>query len=182
MSFLGSFTIGSAIDLHVIFRAFKEVEKVRNDVSLLIIGGGGPLEGKYRALIQELGLKNIIITGRVPQSEVPRLLSAVDIGLIYMEDNIFNKCRMSLKLLEYLSMEINVAGHIAGEAKGIFDRYCFLVEPSIDSFSKTILEVLENKAGKETASRFIKEYYDWGVIKPYLARVFWEVIHENSVC
>jgi glycosyltransferase involved in cell wall biosynthesis len=181
LGFIGSFTIGSAIDLHVILKAFKQVEERRQDVHFLMIGGGGPLEKKYRDLIKEIGLKNFLITGRIPQPEVPRVLSALDVGLIYMEDNLANRCRMSLKLMEYLAMEKDVVGHIVGESKEVFGKYCFLSEPSIGSFADMIINVL-GTTKKEKARDFIKAHYDWNVVKNSLHHLLKEIQYEDRVC
>jgi glycosyltransferase involved in cell wall biosynthesis len=182
LGFIGSFTIGSAIDLHVILKAFKQVEERRRDVHFLMIGGGGPLEKKYRDLIKEIGLKNFSISGRIPQSEVPRLLSALDVGLIYMEDNLANRCRMSLKLMEYLAMEKDVVGHIVGESRDVFEKYCFLSEPSVGSFAEAMVETITTTKKKERARDYIKEHHDWKVVKNSLHHLLKEIHYEDRVC
>jgi glycosyltransferase involved in cell wall biosynthesis len=167
-AFLGSFTRGSAGDLHVILRALQPVMKSRPDLWLLMIGGGGPLESSYRELIRELDLRNVLITGPVAQAEVPRYLAASDIGLVYMGDDRANLMRMSLKLLEYLAMEIRVVGRLAGGSYDIFGKYCFLCEPSIASLSETLSVVVDDGPTRESAREFIRLNYDWQVIGPRL--------------
>ena len=108
-------------------------------------GGEGPLEGEYLGLINTLGLKNVTITGRMLQHQVPRYLAASDIGLIYMEENRANKMRMSLKLLEYLSMDLTVVGHPAGESLDVFGRYCALSSPSAHALAEKVIEVSESQ-------------------------------------
>ena len=164
LCFLGSFTVGSSRDLHVILEAMAHVEARREDTCLLIIGGGGPLEGQYRGLIRDLGLKHIRITGRMTQCEVPRYLAACDMGLIFMEENRANTMRMSLKLIEYLSMELPVVGHVTGESKDVFGRYCFRCDPSPRSLAQRIVEVLEGEKPKESARDLIVKHYDWEAI------------------
>jgi len=164
LCFLGSFTVGSSGDLHVILEAMKEVEARRGDTCLLIIGGGGPLEGAYRDLIRDLGLKHVRITGRMPQGEVPRHLAACDMGLVFMEENRANTMRMSLKLIEYLSMELPVVGHTTGESDDVFGRYCVLCDPSPRALAERVVEVLEGGNPRESARDFIVRHYDWEAI------------------
>jgi len=164
LCFLGSFTIGSSQDLHVILEAMREVERKQKDTCLMIVGGGGPLEADYLRLIKSFGLKNVHVTGMVPQEQVPQYLAACDMGLIFMEENRANKMRMSLKLIEYLSMELPVVGHIAGESRDVFGRHCFLCAPSAHSLAEKIIEVLESRSQKKSARDLIVRHYDWRAI------------------
>ena len=164
-AFLGSFTYGSAMDLHTILRAMQQIIKRQTNAILLIIGGGGPLEKEYRDLISNLGISNhVIITGRVPHSQVPRYLAASDIGLIFMSDDFANKTRVSFKLLEYFSMNLQVVGHIVGESMDTLGEYCFLCQPTPESMADLVLTVTQKDLRKGNARRFIKEHYDWNVI------------------
>ena len=164
LGFLGSFTIGSSKDLYVILEAMREIEERQNNTCFLIIGGEGPLEGEYLKLIKTLGLKNIHITGRIPHHQVPRYLAACDMGLIFMEENRVNRMRMSLKLIEYLSMDLRVVGHITGEPRDVFGQYCFLCHPSAHALAEKIIEVSENQHQGKSARDFIAHHYDWRAI------------------
>jgi glycosyltransferase involved in cell wall biosynthesis len=161
--FLGSFTAGSARDLDVILRAVQLASRRRRDLVLLIIGGGGPLEERYRRLIGELGI-DVRITGRFPQSEIPKYLAATDLGLVYMADDPGNRMRMSLKVLEYLAMELTVVGHLVGATKDTFAPYCFACGPSEGSMASRIEEVLDERAQRPSARELISRDYDWPVI------------------
>lgn len=174
--FLGSFTIGSAKDLHVILRAITYVTGQREDIFFLMIGGSGPLEEKYLQFIRELKLNRVLVTGSMPQSEVPRYLAAADIGLLYMDDDHANRMRMSLKLLEYLAMELTVVGHVVGSSRDIFGEYCFLCEPSVMSLSERILEVVQHDLKGQSARAFIQSHYDWQVVGQALASVMRTII------
>jgi len=164
LCFLGSFTIGSSRDLHVILEAMRKVEERHKEVCLLIIGGEGPLEAEYVKLIQALRLKNVRITGRIAHHRVPQYLAACDMGLIFMEENNVNKMRMSLKLIEYLSMDLPVVGHLTGESRDVFGQYCFLCPPSAQALGEKVLEVLENKHRRKSPRDLIVQHYDWKTI------------------
>lgn len=168
--FLGSFTIGSSKDLHYILKAYSQISRGIRNCFFIIIGGGGPLEGYYRNLIKELHLTDVLITGRLEQSEVPKYLSLADYGLIYMEDNNENRMRFSLKVMEYLSMKLPVIGHLVGETRDVFGKYCHLCDPGIDSFAEKIIHVTENNLRKADARKFLVGNYDWSVVGRYLEK------------
>ena len=164
LCFLGSFTIGSASDLHVIFEALRELEKKSENVYFLMIGGGGPLEHFYLNLIKKLGLKNVAVTGRLPQDQVPRYLAACDLGLIFMKENRANRMRMSLKLLEYLAMGLTPVGCVTGESRAIFNQYGVVCEPSAHSLALKIIEISDPSHTPKYMRDFIVNNYDWRAI------------------
>lgn len=176
--FLGSFTKGSAADLDIILEAFKSVSEGDTEAFLMIIGGEGPLEAHYTGLIESLGLRNqVIVTGRKHQKDIPRYLSCADYGLVCMRDNLANRCRVSLKLLEYLAMELTVIGHVVGSSRDAFASYCFLCDPSAKALSETMLEVMQSESRKESARDFIVDNYDWNRFVPLVD----EVVNECKI-
>jgi glycosyltransferase involved in cell wall biosynthesis len=170
--FLGSFTKGSAADLDIILEAFKSMAQGDRHALLMIIGGGGPLEAYYTGLMENLGVRNqVIVTGRKHQKDIPRYLSCADYGLVCMRDNFANRCRVSLKLLEYLAMELTVIGHVVGSSRDAFASYCFLCDPSAEALSETMLEVMQSQSRKESARDFIVDNYDWNRFVPLMDEV-----------
>ena len=166
--FLGSFTIGSAKDLHYILKAYAQVSRKIHNCCFIIIGGGGPLESYYRNLIKDLDLKDVLITGRLEQNDGARFLSIADYGLVYMEDNTENMMRFSFKVMEYLAMRITVIGHLVGATRDVFGKYCFLCDPDVDSFARKIIDVTEKNLKGTNAREFLVGHYDWNVVEQYL--------------
>jgi glycosyltransferase involved in cell wall biosynthesis len=165
--FLGSFTKGSAADLDIVLEAFQRVSEGDAETLLMIIGGEGPLEAYYGALMENLGVRSrVMVTGRKDQEDIPRYLSCVDYGLICMRDNLANRCRVSLKLLEYLAMELTVIGHVVGSSRDAFASYCCFCDPSAEALGETMLEVMQNQSKKESARDFIVNHYDWNRFVP----------------
>ena len=179
--FLGSFTKGSAADLDIIIKAYRSVlDKHRNTI-LMLVGGGGPLEEHYLSMISALGLDdNVMITGRKDQKIVPQYLSCADYGLVFMRDNVENRCRVSLKLLEYLSMELPVIGHVVGHSRDVFGSYCFLCKPDEDSLRAKMLDVMNGQSRKKSARGFIVQNYDWERIGPALDSVLQYCMGKHS--
>ena len=158
--YLATLTWGGCRDLDIILKAVRDLMQNKPDLFLLIVGGG-PLEGHFLQIIKELKMGNVRITGLLPQEEVPRYLSAADIALIFMRDDLGNRMRASLKLLEYLSMEKIVVGHIVGESKDMLGQYCSLSDPTAESLTAKISDACEGKAILESAREYIKNNHSW---------------------
>lgn len=80
----------------------------RDDVSVLIVGDG---EGRriLEERIPERLKGRIVLSGRVPPSEVGRLLRAMDIGIIPQALDHLGSYRLTTKLPEYLAAGLAVA-------------------------------------------------------------------------
>ena len=80
----------------------------REDVSVLIVG-----DGDGRAILEkripEHLRHRVVMTGRLPQDEIPRVLHAMDIGLIPQTLDGLGSYRLTTKLPEYLAAGLPVA-------------------------------------------------------------------------
>jgi len=144
LGFLASFTTGGVGDLDIIYDAVIEVQKIFPEINFLVIGGG-PLFKDYVKLANKKNIKNIFFTGLIKHQEVPKYISAIDIALIFMRENLNNKMKTSLKVGEYLAMNKIVVGHLVGQTKDDFSKYCILCEPNKESFVEKIIEVINEK-------------------------------------
>lgn len=162
LGYLASFTTGGVGDLDFIFLTVKEVLKRHPEVSFAVIGGG-PLFKEYFSLAKRMNIANIYFTGWLPHARVPLYLAGIDIGLIYMRENLSNKYKTSLKVAEYLAMHKPVVGHLSGETRDNFRHFCLLSEPNQDSFAQRIEEAMVMPApiDWEEVSAFLKNNYSW---------------------
>ena len=112
-----------------------------------------------------LKIRKVHFTGLVSQEKVAQYLAASDLALIYMSDDIGNRMRFSLKLLEYLSMRKIVVGHLVGPSKDYFGAYCILTDCEIKDFSEKIISVLNTTPKLREARDYIVENYDWEIVK-----------------
>lgn len=161
---------GGARDLDKIFLAVHQASQKREDLVLLIIGGG-ILEKKYRRMADDLKMTKVMFTGWIPQEKVARYLAAADCALIYMSDDPGNRMRFSLKLLEYLAMRKIVIGHLVGPSKDCLGEYCVLTSGGTDSFAEKIIEVLNTTPPVKEARSYIVENHDWEIVKKKLNEV-----------
>lgn len=162
LGYLASFTTGGVGDLDFIFFAVKEIIRRYPATSFIIIGGG-PLFEEYRSLAKRINLIQAYFTGWMPHVKIPLYLAGIDMGLIYMRENLANKYKTSLKVAEYLSMHKPVVGHLVGETKDNFRRFCILSESGQDSFIQRISEAIENppRINWKEADNFLENNYRW---------------------
>jgi len=145
LGYLGTLTEGGARDLDIIIGIFRKILNHRLDTHLLIIGGG-PLQKKFEnSLLTFAGKKEFTITGTIPHSEVPFCLSSLDIALIYMRDNPGNRMRMSLKLMEYLAMNLITIGHLTGATLNQLGKFCILGQANEGDLAPKILDNLADR-------------------------------------
>ncbi|MBB5346991.1 glycosyltransferase, exosortase A system-associated [Desulfoprunum benzoelyticum] len=77
IGFIGSFYRYEGLDLLV--RAFARIAKEEQDAVLLLVGGG-EMEGELKQLVAALGLgKRVIMPGRIPHERVPGVYSMIDV-------------------------------------------------------------------------------------------------------
>ena len=62
--------------IEIILKAFKTIEK---DDRMLVIAGSGPSVGDLKETAKQLGIKNIIFTGYLKESEISDVYSSADI-------------------------------------------------------------------------------------------------------
>jgi UDP-N-acetylglucosamine transferase subunit ALG13 len=160
LGFLASFTTGGVGDLDVVYRAVKKVQEQRPNLNFLVMGGG-PLYEEYRRLAEGMGLRNTVFTGLAGQETIPRWLSAVDVGLIFMRDNINNRMKTSLKVGEYLAMNRPVVGHLEGQTADDFGSLCTTCAADENAFVTAILGVLGTLPMVVTVRDELMKRYTW---------------------
>lgn len=104
IGFAGSFTKWHAVDLLV--RAAAELVPEFPDLHLLLVGDGAK-RAETEALVAELNMTaRAHFTGKLPHSEMPGLMAAMDIGVM-PESNPFGS---PMKVFEYMAMGCPAVG------------------------------------------------------------------------
>ena len=173
IGYLGTLTHGGARDLDLLLAASAPVLKKNGKARLLLIGGG-PLKPVIENRLARLGITGqTTITGIISSQEVARHLASLDLGLLYMRPNPGNRMRVSLKLLEYLSMGLPVVGQAVGESAELFQRFGLKAGQSVDGLSSAIYHALESPAPPNLDVRgYIVAHHDWVVTREALNKVF----------
>lgn len=173
-AFLGSFSTGSCSELPAIIGAFSQARKKRSDIVLLLIMSPGPHKGNILERIAKLSLTGAVrILGPVATNEVPLYLSLASCGLVYMEKNRGNTTRFSMKLLDYLAMEIPVIGKLQGASLEYLGKFCRLVD-SVEELSDNILHFPEGEMSHPDSKRYLQENHDFPVLERQLRQGYFQ--------
>jgi len=152
--------VASALD--PVFRAWQSVVE-KKPGALLVVIGGGPMQGHFQRLAAELGLTaQVHFTGEVPHAEVRRYFERADVALLYMSPRLVNEYRCSLKLREYFASGLKVVCNDVGELSE-FPELTYQTKSGVEDFAAMIIRVLEgfDDGRQETARRFAREQLDW---------------------
>ena len=139
---------GEITALHGVLDLVKAMEIINSkieDVALVIVGDGSwaPVVKGY---VKKNQLRNVIFTGRVPYTELPRYHSIADVLVIPHIRRIDSELQFPSKLLGYLASGKPI---VASNLKAIADVVggnAILVEPeNPQSFAEGILKLLNNE-------------------------------------
>ena len=103
IGFVGHLSAWQGLDL--LLEVLKDLRAEGIDVSLVVVGDG-PMRQAWEAQARRLGITaNVAFTGRLPQQEVPRLISGFDVGYSGpVRLNVGKMYLSPLKLYEYMAM------------------------------------------------------------------------------
>ena len=164
------------IDLEPLFIAVKQLSE-NLDISLLIVGGGIGYEENVE-LAKKYGLlKNIIFTGTVPYTQVPKYISCMDACVIPFKLDAVSQNSLPLKLFEYMACEKPV---ISTKVEGIMAavQNKILYASNAEEYKNKIIELyndeeLQRKIGLESRN-FVEKNYNWSKITSKLEKVLLE--------
>jgi glycosyltransferase involved in cell wall biosynthesis len=113
VGFCGSFYAYEGLDLLV--NAFPTILAARPSAKLLLVGGGEQ-EANLRKQVGEMGLgKNVVFTGRVPNTEIARYYSLIDVLAFPRVHMRLTELVTPLKPLEGMAMgRVVVASDVGG--------------------------------------------------------------------
>lgn len=137
--------------------------KLMKTDAVLVVAGGGPMLKQYIKKTTGSGLKDrVIFTGPVTPGEAAAKAKACDLCLVYYTDAEVNKYRASMKMREYLAMNLPVVATRTGEIAS-FGRYAYLCRPKVKAFaSETDRRIFNLDKREKKGYKFISEKYNWG--------------------
>ena len=139
----------------------KAFSLLKRDDSVLVIAGGGPMEGHYRKSSKKMGLGGkTVFLGQIKQEDIAAFMSAADVCLVYYKDAAVNRYRASMKLREYLWAGNKTAATLVGEIKD-FKKYVFGSAAAPAAFAAAMEAALKSKKTPFAARKFIKKEYNW---------------------
>ncbi|MCJ7616580.1 MAG: glycosyltransferase, partial [Desulfobacterales bacterium] len=165
------------IDLETLFLAVKQLNE-RLDIKLLMVGGGIGYEDSV-ALAKKHGLmKNVIFTGTVPYTQVPKYISCMDVCVVPFKLDAVSQNSLPLKLFEYMACKKPVIStKVEGIMAAVQNRV--LYASNVEEYKDKIIELYENeglrrKLGSE-GREIVEMDYEWSKITSRLEQVMEEV-------
>lgn len=166
VGFIGSFYAYEGLPL--LLEAMPAVRAAAPDTALLLVGGG-PEEERVRTRIAELGLDDcVVLTGRVPHSEVQRYYSLVDVFAYPRLAMRLTELVTPLKPLEAMAQrKLVLASDVGGHRELIRDGdngYLFRAGDSAD-LAASVLRVMTDQERwpevHEAGWRYVSEERNW---------------------
>jgi glycosyltransferase involved in cell wall biosynthesis len=163
----------TAAELDWIIDAAKLVLQKYRKVKFIIVGPA-------KTQIIESGLlsvPNMQYLGEVSAKEAKFIASLIDIGLLPLEDSIFNKSRFPIKFFDYLSSGTPVYYSSVGELKSIGEKLNFVYDGgnTKKDWVDGLLRLIEDKAGKGKPNFDIEQLnavYSWLAIANQLEKIY----------
>lgn len=153
--------LGVASELMEIFEVYRDIKKEFPEVILIIIGDGPRLEEfKNYSSENQLG---IIFTGYKEHKESLDIIQRADVAINYLEDNLANKYRSSIKIREYLALGKKVVANNVGDTY-LFEKYLYLSDNNKESFKSKIINALKNKKNNKDGKNYVYKNYCWSKI------------------
>ncbi|MBW1930952.1 MAG: glycosyltransferase family 4 protein [Deltaproteobacteria bacterium] len=161
-------------NVDVLIRSLKYILGVYENV-VLVISGKGPEEASLRALVKQLNLdKNIIITGYVPENELPKYFAMSDIFVLPSPNETFgvviSQAMASGKPI--VSVNSSALPEVVRDGiDGILAESC-----SPKDFATAVIRLLSSRSMLEECSRNGRrkalEKYDWDIISQQYEEIF----------
>jgi PEP-CTERM/exosortase A-associated glycosyltransferase len=166
VGFIGSFYAYEGLPL--LLEAMPAVRSAAPDTALLLVGGG-PEEERVRARIAELGLEDcVVLTGRVPHSQVQRYYSLVDVFAYPRLAMRLTELVTPLKPLEAMAQrKVVLASDVGGHRELIRDGdngYLFRAGDSADLAASLLRVMTEQERWPqvhEAGWRYVSQERNW---------------------
>ncbi|MCO8123452.1 glycosyltransferase family 4 protein [Stieleria sp. TO1_6] len=151
-SYIG--TVGRAHGLDVVVRAAERLrQQRRKDIVLMIVGGGAQLD-QMRQSVADQGLGDwIVLTGRLPKTQMPHALAASDVCLVHLSKVDLFEHVIPSKIFETMAMQRPIIMGVRGRARDIVlsANSGVAMEPEND---QQLVEILQSMAGdRETVQQ-----------------------------
>jgi glycosyltransferase involved in cell wall biosynthesis len=159
------------------------VRRGHPDARLLVVGGG--FFGEEMKLQDEaaaMGMgESVTVLGRVPEDQLPAVLSAGDVALYPMEDTLLNRAKSPVKLLEVMLMGLPVVAHHVGQTPEFLGNAGVLVEAgNVEAMSDAAAALLSDaerrgRLGEKARVRVWAEF-NWERLSEVVERAYRAVL------
>ena len=183
--YVGSMSLGShAVDL--LLEAFAIIRQTRQEIVLLLVGGGEDCESIQQKTI-DLGLSEaVIFCGRVPASDAPLYYRLGDVSIDPIPDNASGRASLSLKMFESWACGIPLVTVDVGDRQQMLGDppAGVIVKPGEPgAMAQAILQVLDQpELAKKLAQRGLTRVADfaWDRLVEEVEAVYASVLAEKQ--
>lgn len=183
VGYVGSFWPGN--DMMTLLQAWQRIEAVEEMADLLLVGDGA-LAAQYREISDELQLKNCHWVGRVPHTEVPNYIAAMNVGIGPYTQKAVNFVS-PLKVMEYAALGRPVVATDGGQIKEIIEdgKTGYIYNPhDVDQLVDRILMLISKPGNaKEMGLKgreWIETWYSWDKIAQDVLDLCQSVVEQKS--
>jgi glycosyltransferase involved in cell wall biosynthesis len=176
-SYIG--TVGMASGLEVVVRAgLKLRNRGRRDIVFLVVGDGATRES-LQARVAQLGLDNVILTGRKPKALIPAYLSISDCSLVHLRRAPLYTTVLPSKIFEAAHMKRPIVLGVEGEAARVVtaSEGGICIEPdNDDQLIDAVERLADDPALRERLGQAGHDYVVLHYDRDRLARDYLDVI------
>jgi len=151
--------------------------RIPNVLLHLYCGKKGRAFAECGRLARELRLNSyVMFHNGVPFYDLPRTLSNADLGIVPTKDSVFSNEAVSMKALEYISMEIPIVISRTKAHDFYYDNSMvkFFEPCNSEDLATAVIELYENREQREcqvrNASAFLKKH-GWNKSREVYARI-----------
>ncbi len=163
----------TAAELDWIIEAAKLIISKFPNVKFIIVGPA-------KSQIDQSGLAsvpNMQYLGEVDPSEARFISSKIDVGLLPLENTVFNQSRFPIKFFDYLTAGTPVYYSCIGELKSVGEHLPFVYEGGITQteWIDGLVDLIKSKIDKEKDvidMRLLEEKYSWQSLSNNLEKIY----------
>jgi glycosyltransferase involved in cell wall biosynthesis len=173
-----------------IVRVLVDVRHALPDAILRIVGASadGRAEIELRDAAHNAGVADAIdVRGWVGQEEIPELAAACDLAIHPFDDNLVNRAKCSVKLLELMATALPIVTTAVGEnASFIEDGISGRLTPPGDpaAMANAVVELLRHPTHAEllghAAQERVNAHYLWELLAPRVAAAYRQALDERA--
>ncbi|MCD4735994.1 MAG: glycosyltransferase family 4 protein [Bacteroidales bacterium] len=164
-------------DAPLLFETCNIIAEKINNFKLLLIGNTRmPLNCQLKQYDW------LYSTGFIPDDVMNKYISACDVMILPLKNNIASNGRWPSKVNDYLSAGKPVVSTPVSDLKEIFSTHeiGLLANDNPEEFSEAIIKVLRNKSLQKklggNARRYAERYLEWGILAKELERFYLKTI------
>ncbi len=162
----------------IILDAAREVVKKHRQTTFWIIGDGTALPTFKKRVAEENLVEYFYFSGWVKQEEVARYISASDIGLVILPDNLSARGRVTLKEFEYWACGVPVVAPQLPALEEVVEegKTGFFYQPgNFKSLTQKIMLLIENKEMRKKMGQrgraVVKEKFEWQILANHYVKI-----------